>query len=955
MTRAGKRNGFALIVTLVLMALIATVVVAYLGNTQSNRSTSSGYARRLHAKTVADGGLAAAVRLLYDNTKTGNYITAMPAPDPVPHRVEVYSPSTSSDYLRIDNAVGDVLASRVDTAPLSAPTPQADPRPIPTPIPIPEPGGSLAIEDPKFSTTNSFDFNQVVRIGDSDTGRLVDPDGQPAFGQWVRVRNALGELVGRYAFYIEDESMKVNINTVGNTQGGSSSHLRLNDMPVPPTPTPTATPMSQLQELDPSALLNPGNASERGKAISALDQLGKPGERLASKSSVALLTEWKANYPEYAHAVTTLSKDDNTTARGWVRMDLNKVVTDAEKTGTNAAKVEAAKKIANWIKDSWTGPQSITKLSYEQIFGDERLRLQVAANIVDYIDADRTPTDIAPDGISAGDDYENVPVIGIEKIPYLVTFMVVYQATGGSAAGAKLSMKLRFNFINLFESPLELNESVATIKVKGVPVIVKNNGTVFNRYSDTFTIDVKDLRPVKGTGYTVPAGVDGTSTSGVRTFESDFVVNEVPVPNPAGTSKPDFQSGLIELSMFDKSGARLDITAAETAEGDTGYKQGSNGSTGDFLDDSATAARQIAAIYVSEDKVPISRSFADPRYRPRNLNERWRRQNRTDTDGPTNALKNEEDTVAMEPRTYAVDWTDHAGNRPLAFIRNEPMLNIGELGNIAMCEYPWRTGYLQHPERPSNSSNAAAGADFVSRRSKAQDYVLLDLFRAGGDQTQSGALNINTQQRLLAPVAAPPTSALRSLFLGVPIGAQTVAQLHADRVAVDVNTTVVPGTVSSVSNRRNSVGVTPDADPKRPYFQRGELASTLSRLVATSTRVNGESRSTVTYSALRNAPAVVSESNPNYSRDLQVEQPFREVSNSITTRGNVFRVLYIGQAIKDLNKNGLANGPQEVFAEYLGEAFVERQGTFVPEGSVANAIKTTDSKMRVLWNRAITE
>ena len=85
--------------------------------------------------------------------------------------------------------------------------------------------------------------------------------------------------------------------------------------------------------------------------------------------------------------------------------------------------------------------------------------------------------------------------------------------------------------------------------------------------------------------------------------------------------------------------------------------------------------------------------------------------------------------------------------------------------------------------------------------------------------------------------------------------------------------------------------------------------------------------------------------NANYKRDFEVEQAFREVSNSITTRGNVFRVLYVGQALK----NGV------VQAEYLGEAFVERQAVFTQDPSNSDIIRTTDSTYRVLSNRIVTE
>ena len=71
---------------------------------------------------VAEDGLAAATKLLSNNTRYGNYITAMPIPSPGPARLytEVYRPTDSADtttaiandYLMLTNAAGEILASR---------------------------------------------------------------------------------------------------------------------------------------------------------------------------------------------------------------------------------------------------------------------------------------------------------------------------------------------------------------------------------------------------------------------------------------------------------------------------------------------------------------------------------------------------------------------------------------------------------------------------------------------------------------------------------------------------------------------------------------------------------------------------------------------------------------------------------------------------------------------------
>ena len=80
------------------------------------------------------------------------------------------------------------------------------------------------------------------------------------------------------------------------------------------------------------------------------------------------------------------------------------------------------------------------------------------------------------------------------------------------------------------------------------------------------------------------------------------------------------------------------------------------------------------------------------------------------------------------------------------------------------------------------------------------------------------------------------------------------------------------------------------------------------------------------------------------------------MSSALTTRGNVFRVLYVGQSIKDQRDPGGNFGnvesQSEIAAEFLGEAFVERIPVFTTTGAIK---KTTDSRYRVLVQRPITE
>gem|GEM_PF-2968766 len=962
MRKTSSPRGFALTVSLILMALIVIVIVAYLANTRTDRSNSSVYTSRVRARMVAEGGLSAAIKLLSDNTRYGNYITAMPAPvpSPAPLYTEVYRPTDSSDtaiakaddFLQLTNAAGEILVSRAAPTPAGSP-PQADPRPIPSMIPS---AGPFALTNPNLNGNDSYDFNQIVRVGTNAAGRLVYPSPTPAYGQWVRLRNSNNELVGRYAFFIEDESMKVNVNQAGNNLASpsptASPNLRINDLVLP---VPGNAPSTQVQETNPSAILAVSDP-DRATAVDNLAKVSAPGSRIASRSTLALLDKWSTSFSEVAHLVTTVSSDDDTTAQGWQRLDLNALVAA---TTDNASKIALAQEISDWIRDAWTGPAIGTLQDY-QLFNDPRLRLQLAANIIDYIDADNTPTDLGnyPSiGVFPVNPSE-YPVIGIEKIPYLVAVEIIYQASNSNGtSSATLKIKIQFRFINLYESDLDLASSVARIEVKGVPILTRNGGTVFDVSNTNYVIPIASLTAVNGTGTTVSAGTDGTSDSGARTFQTDWLENRTVTFNGSGTVKPVLLAGAITVKIFGPDDARIDDTAIVTNAISTGYNAGGSGSTGDFLKESipATGPLQTASInlvnmFPPGGSAPLT--TGDPRVRSTILNSRWYNISRSDASTPptTNRIAAFIDKAEIGIRTFAFDWYDYVGNRPLAFHRNGPLRSIGELGNIASSEYPWRTIYLQYPERPANTTQVGPVTEIPQRRSTSVDYVLLDLFRTQSVEPRPGATNINTQQR-----RGTQQHPLAPLFFGELIGNQPIlTQAMLDRLCDSSGS----ASISPIFSRRLAAGPPLDNTPVRPFFQIGELASVLSRMVNTSPGGSGTTgspaRSTVTYSALRNSPTTQSEVNLNYRTDDLAEQEFREVSNSITTRGNVFRILYVGQAVKDLNPDGNV-ATNEVQSEYLGEALVERVSTFVPAGGNPNAMKVGSSSYKVLASRCVTQ
>ena len=135
------------------------------------------------------------------------------------------------------------------------------------------------------------------------------------------------------------------------------------------------------------------------------------------------------------------------------------------------------------------------------------------------------------------------------------------------------------------------------------------------------------------------------------------------------------------------------VTSAAT----TKYCDGTNcptGVSGDFLEEAtpSNGPLQIASInYVAgyQGAIVFGQSPGYRRYRGRLVGDRWNNISRTDASLTGNRVDSLVDTADINPRSYGFDWFDYAGDRPLAFIRNGPLLNIGELGNVSACEYPW--------------------------------------------------------------------------------------------------------------------------------------------------------------------------------------------------------------------------------------------------------------------------
>lgn len=158
-----SESGIALVMTLLIVAMLTVLVVGFNASVRSEAGASRNFNASVQASQFADLGTAAAVTQLaeaFTSTGAGSLFATMPG-----------------------------LAVRV------------------------QPGDNPAVTLYPLVSTNQSTDTGFVDMNKAGTNGLIHPDTNiiiPA--AWVEVTDAQGQVIGRYAFWVDDESTKVNIN-----------------------------------------------------------------------------------------------------------------------------------------------------------------------------------------------------------------------------------------------------------------------------------------------------------------------------------------------------------------------------------------------------------------------------------------------------------------------------------------------------------------------------------------------------------------------------------------------------------------------------------------------------------------------------------------------------------------------------------------------------------------------
>lgn len=436
-----RERGVALVTTVIVVAVLAVVAVAFMQSTTTDRLSSRSVANYTRAKLAAEGGAAAAEAMIADLVKR------YPDSATVWQNIGGGTPNGTNNeatvlYLRArasDTNLGaspaqfggevtilaQPLVSRVGATPETFNT---------NPLPL-----SSVVSSVPFVADTAVNINatNAARPEPFVGSRSSTNPGAPiTAAQWIYLTqnggptNATNPYIARYAFWVEDESFKVNVNVITNGPRGNAS-LGLSAAEA---------------RLDGSWGTSTDNKlrSAAGNVISARASLAGQFPTALTAALPASLTD-PATAAELRFLTTTHSAGLDLSRGGFKRFNINTVTNGDKRTGldrivaaitnTNASPLFGQRfyRLAN--NAAGLNSASAVSANHAAIYLNK-----IAANLYDYLDTDDQPTVISndssfslvtgrpADGIRPPggglDGLNPIAAMGVENVPRLQEYAI---------------------------------------------------------------------------------------------------------------------------------------------------------------------------------------------------------------------------------------------------------------------------------------------------------------------------------------------------------------------------------------------------------------------------------------------------------------------------------------------------------------------------------------------------
>lgn len=466
----GKMRGSSLITTLLVITVLTIIVIAFMQSMSIEKLTSRSYANKLQASLLAKSAESVAVSKLLRTVEEGPFATSFSteAANGAPYLFYAKRVLENSTPTIIRHPLFSTLNDSVNGLPAG----QAFVS-----------GNSITLSDlnsngatVQRNLTNSSDIfcNMNARWGlyNSPFLGLANADGSPLAipVNWIYVRDTAGRVVGRFAYWVDDESSKLDLRTAGNRRGTGQTHARgfgtnPDEVSLAPLSALGLSP-DQIAELE-AYKANP----------SPLEAASEVNHEMDDSLVSARLRPF----------LTTSSLEDPRGPDGKRKLDLNALITSSRDPARMQLEIDT---IVETIAD--TAPEFGRRFYRESAVSstDQRAYLyKIAANIKDFVDTDNQPTMLlrnasgdwvvstsnAPDFIPYELIDADLPIIGKERGPFLTEYMRVARVITPHFSTTGVALPLTFRLAHYIELHNPSNQPITFADLGPNPHILLAN------------------------------------------------------------------------------------------------------------------------------------------------------------------------------------------------------------------------------------------------------------------------------------------------------------------------------------------------------------------------------------------------------------------------------------------------------------------------------------------------
>lgn len=650
----------ALITTLLVLVVLSTIVVAFMQSMSVERSVARSAKNRMSAELAAQAGLDAAISQIRFVVGTNTaFVTGQTNYSISNGTVTIIGRSDLTNLTQLM----PLVSSAVDVSGFGTGA------------------WTSQLLQVYASLTNASSLNlntdeEFIQVGAStNTYRSA----------WVELTNSFGETNGRYAYVVVDDQARVNPLLHTGTTGMTNA-------------------TNWYQGSTDISLSNAGGVI---LDTTQMSNIATAASFVVSDGSLAQSLVSRTNFAVVKHLLTTARNPTvdvipgSLAAGGLAKYNINRIVTNVSSYGslsTNSASA-IAEVVSTNIPSFGSRDPSLRGSSANEL----RYVLRLAANIVDYIDADSNPTYV-----------NNGEPAGRDLFPLVTAIASQYTRSAFNGASdpstATIESRIFVQVWNPYTSPVSLNNTPIRFIQKNRLRVNFGSGIVtpFNDYDQSTNVSAT-IQPNEFTVIEFPMVSQTWSSPGPTTTNTPYWGT---LPSTVNTTSTRDQTTWMPFEFY-INGQLVDMNRRSPVGSGVSGNTAHSGLTHNFKNFNSSSIHYQVNFVPTQSSAPTWRFVGDPRATFLS-NYDWGTPISADASyGSSTRWKGRQDTIGSRSQDFFANWVNRdfvranasLGNTPgstattpaqvasaynaaadgpaaIAVLRNGPMLSVGELGNV---------------------------------------------------------------------------------------------------------------------------------------------------------------------------------------------------------------------------------------------------------------------------------